>query len=298
VASTQVIETENLTKYYGKSRGIIGVNLSLREGEIFGFIGPNGAGKTTTIRLLLNFIFPTEGRASVFGMDVVKHSREIKRQTGYLPGEASYYGELRGRDLLEYSSGFYEKDCLKRGRELADILELDLSRRIETLSLGNKKKIGVIQALMHEPRLLILDEPTSGLDPLMQKRFYEILLEENRKGTTIFLSSHVLSEVQKLCNRVAILKDGRVLSIEEIETLRSRQLLKVLVSFADPAAGLPPVEGVVNPQRENGTVRFMFSGSVDSLVKALAKVEITELQLEEPTLDEVFMHYYERSERE
>jgi ABC-2 type transport system ATP-binding protein len=297
MSETPVVNTEKLTKYYGKSRGIIDVDLSIMDGEIFGFIGPNGAGKTTTIRLLLNFIFPTGGKATILGMDAIRDSKEIKRVTGYLPGGAAYYGELRGKDFLEYASRFYEKDCLKRGRELADIFELDLDRRIETLSLGNRKKIGVVQALMHEPRLLILDEPTSGLDPLIQKRFYEVILEENRKGTTVFLSSHVLSEVQRMCNRVAILKEGRVLRVEEVETLRSRQLLKVQVSFADPAAQLPEgVQGIVDPVRENGTLRFMFSGNIDLLVKTLAKTNISGLRLEEPALEEVFMHYYESDE--
>ena len=290
-----VLETEGLTKYYGKSRGIIDVNLHLSEGEIFGFIGPNGAGKTTTIRCLLNFIFPTKGTARIFGLDAVRDTKRIKQETGYLPGEVAYYGELRVRDLLEYSSRFYGKDCTKRGKELADVLELEVDRRIETLSLGNKKKIGVVQALMHQPKLLILDEPTSGLDPLMQQRFYDLLLEENRKGVTVFLSSHMLSEVQRLCNRVAILKEGRVLRTEEIESLRGRQLMKVQVTFADPASRLPDdLRGVVAPERENGTLKFMFSGDVDSLVKALAQTQVKALHLEEPTLEEIFMHYYEK----
>ena len=289
-----VLETLGLTKYYGKSRGIIDVNLRLSEGEIFGFIGPNGAGKTTTIRCLLNFIFPTKGTARIFGMDAVERTKEIKRIVGYLPGEVAYYGELRVRDLLEYSSRFYGKDCVRRGKELADVLELETDRRIETLSLGNKKKIGVVQALMHEPRLLILDEPTSGLDPLMQRRFYEILLEENRKGVTVFLSSHVLSEVQKLCNRVAILREGRVLRVEQVEELRRRQLLKVQVTFADPGAAMPALDGVMDPEREGDTQRFVFSGDVDSLVKALAQTNLRGLRLEEPTLEEIFMHYYEK----
>lgn len=290
-----VLETEGLTKFYGKSRGIIDVNLRLSRGEIFGFIGPNGAGKTTTIRCLLNFIFPTKGKARIFGLDVMEKSKEIKKDVGYIPGEVAYYGELRVRDLLDYASRFYGRDCTKRGRELADILELEMDRRIETLSLGNKKKIGVVQALMHEPRLLILDEPTSGLDPLMQRRFYELLAEENRKGVTVFLSSHMLSEVQKLCSRVAILKEGRVLRVEEIESLRSRQLMRVQVTFRDPAASLPEdLEGIVAPEWENGALRFMFSGDVDSLIKALARVQVTDLHLEEPTLEEIFMHYYEK----
>lgn len=292
-----ILETENLTKYYGKSRGIVDVNLRLEEGEIFGFIGPNGAGKTTTIRLLLNFLFPTRGRARIFGLDVVADAREIKRQVGYLPGEVAYYGELQVKDLLAYSSSFYPHDCTRRGQELADILGLELDRRIETLSLGNKKKVGIVQALMHEPRLLILDEPTSGLDPLVQKRFYELLLEENRRGVTIFLSSHVLSEVQRLCSRVAILKQGQVVRVEEIGALRSRQLRKVQVTFKNPNEAFPEgLKGVVDVEKEDGIVRFLYSGSIDALVKALAQIEIVDLQLEEPTLEEIFLHYYGNEE--
>ncbi|MGE5579087.1 MAG: ATP-binding cassette domain-containing protein [Bacillota bacterium] len=292
-----VLETSGLTKFYGKSRGVIDLNLDLAEGEIFGFIGPNGAGKTTTIRCLLNFIFPTKGTARIFGKDVVRDSKEIKANVGYLPGEVAYYGDVRVRDLLSYSSAFYGRDCLGRAKELADVLELDLDRRIETLSLGNRKKIGVIQALMHEPKLLILDEPTSGLDPLMQKRFYDLLLEENRKGVTVFFSSHVLSEVQKLCHRVAILKEGRLLRIEKIEELRGRQLLRVTATFADARAGaalVASLHGVVDPRQDGDTLRFTFSGNIDSLIKALSQVHVTALHLEEPTLEEIFMHYYEK----
>ncbi len=301
-ASTQgkrsaVLETVGLTKFYGKSRGVIDLNLELAEGEIFGFIGPNGAGKTTTIRCLLNFIFPTRGKARIFGKDVVESSKEIKANVGYLPGEVAYYGDARVKDLLAYSSSFYGKDCMRRGKELADILELDLDRRVETLSLGNRKKVGVVQALMHEPRLLILDEPTSGLDPLMQKRFYDLLLEENKKGVTVFFSSHVLSEVQKLCHRVAILKEGRLLRIEKIEDLRNRQLMKVTAGFADAPAGAALVgslQGVVGLEQDGDTLHFTFSGNVDSLIKALSQVHVTALSLEEPTLEEIFMHYYEK----
>lgn len=186
--------------------------------------GCNGAGKTTTIRLLLNFIFPTRGRARIFGMDCVEKSREIKRQVGYLPGEVGYYGDMRVKDLLAYSERFYGKDCSGRGRELAEALDLDLEARIENLSLGNKKKVGIAQALLHSPRLLILDEPTGGLDPLIQKRFFDLLGAENRRGVTIFFSSHVLSEVQKFCHRVGIIKEGRILRVGDIERLRGQQL--------------------------------------------------------------------------
>jgi len=289
------VETKNLTKYYGKSRGIVDVNLRLDEGEIFGFIGPNGAGKTTTIRLLLNFIFPTSGSASIFGLDCVEKSTEIKRQVGYLPGEVNYYGDMRVRDLLEYSGRFYARDCSIRGRELAAAFDLNLDARIEDLSQGNKKKVGIVQALLHSPRLLILDEPTSGLDPLIQRRFFDVLLEENRKGVTIFFSSHVLNEVQRLCHRVGIIKEGRILRVDDIETIRAQQFKKVSVTFKAPsqefAVGLKGVRDLV---RENGTYRFLFGGDMDPLVKELAKTNVENLWIEEPTLEEVFMHYYEK----
>lgn len=290
-----VVETENLTKYYGKSRGIVDVNLQLREGEIFGFIGPNGAGKTTTIRLLLNFIFPTRGRARIFGMDCVEESREIKRQVGYLPGEAGYYGDMRVKDFLGYAESFYGRGCRQRTRDLVEALDLNPDARIEDLSLGNKKKVGIVQALLHSPRLLILDEPTSGLDPLIQKRFFDLLTEENRRGVTIFFSSHVLSEVQKFCHRVGIIKEGRLLRVDQIEALRGQEFKRVTVTLRDPAEELSvPLQGVRDFVRENGTYRFLFNGDVDALIKELARHGVANLYLEEPALEEVFMHYYEK----
>lgn len=293
-----ILETENLTKYYGKSRGIVDVNLQLSEGEVFGFIGPNGAGKTTTIRLLLNFIFPTRGRARVFGLDCVERSKEIKRQVGYLPGEVGYYGDMRVKDLFAYSERFYGRDCSGRYRKLAEALDLNLDARIENLSLGNKKKVGIVQALLHSPRLLILDEPTSGLDPLVQKRFFDLLGEENRRGVTIFFSSHVLSEVQRFCHRVGIIKEGRILRVDDIETLRGQQFKKVSVTLKDPSQEfsiqLPGVRDFVN---DNGTYRFLFNGDVDALIKELAGRGVANLYLEEPALEEVFMHYYGEEER-
>lgn len=292
------IETKDITKYYGKSRGVLGVNLEVNEGEIFGFIGPNGAGKTTTIRLLLNFIFPTSGEARVFGLDCVRDSREIKKHVGYLPGEVSYYGEMTVRRLLAYSGSFYEKDCRDRAQHLAEALELNLDARIENLSMGNKKKVGIVQALMHEPRLLILDEPTSGLDPLMQHKFYSLLMEENQKGTTVFFSSHVLTEVQRLCHRVAIIKDGAILKIEDMNSLRQRQLRRVKLSFAqEDEPALPDIPGILDFHKENGTFGFMYKGDLQILLSALAKLPVADLIIEEPTLEEVFMHYYEEGDR-
>ena len=259
---------------------------------------PNGAGKTTTIRLLLNFIFPTRGRARVFGLDCVERSKEIKRQVGYLPGEVGYYGDMRVKDLFAYSERFYGRDCSGRYRKLAEALDLNLEARIENLSLGNKKKVGIVQALLHSPRLLILDEPTSGLDPLVQKRFFDLLGEENRRGVTIFFSSHVLSEVQRFCHRVGIIKEGRILRVDDIETLRGQQFKKVSVTLKDPSQEfsiqLPGVRDFVN---DNGTYRFLFNGDVDALIKELAGRGVANLYLEEPALEEVFMHYYGEEER-
>lgn len=292
-----VIETRGLTKYYGKSRGIKDVNLSVRDGEIFGFIGPNGAGKSTTIRTLLNFIFPTNGSATVFGLDVVKEAAKIKRDVGYLPGEVDYYDEMTVEDLLLYSARFYRKDCSKRLRELVELFDLDLRKTIHSLSLGNKKKVAIVQALLHQPRLLILDEPTSGLDPLMQKRFFKLLHNENKNGTTIFFSSHVLSDVQRLCTRVAIIKNGSIIRTEEMETLRGRQFRNVRLSFPGEVPQLA-LEGVSNVREEEHGVQFFFNGDVNELVRQLAQHRLSGLWLEEPTLEEVFLHYYEKEETE
>jgi ABC-2 type transport system ATP-binding protein len=291
------IEARGLTKYYGKSRGIVGVNLEVDEGEVFGFIGPNGAGKTTTIRLLLNLIFPTSGEARVFGLDCVNDSKEIRKNTGYLPAEVNYYGEMTVRSLLEYSGSFYEKDCRERARRLAEELELDLDVKIENLSMGNKKKVGIVQALMHEPKLLILDEPTSGLDPLMQNRFYSLLLDENKRGTTIFFSSHVLTEVQKLCHRVAIIKDGSILKLEDMDSLRRRHLRRIRLAFASDEASLPDIPGMLDVRKENGSLRFMFEGDLQALLSALTRLPLVDVIIEEPTLEEVFMHYYEEGDK-
>lgn len=290
-----IIETKGLTKYYGKFRGIIDVNLEINEGEVFGFIGPNGAGKSTTIRTLLGFIYPTSGTAKLFGMDSIKETLTIKKDIGYLPGEVNYYDDMKVRELLNYSAGFYKKNCSQRIRELVEIFEVDIEKRIDSLSLGNKKKVGIIQALLHSPKLLILDEPTSGLDPLMQNRFFEVLTEENKKGTTIFFSSHVLGEVQRLCHKVAIIKEGKILRVEEIEKLRSRTFKKVKVEFAEVHRNvmieLPGMKDVLI----NGNIyNFMFKGNVDSLIKTISNYQINNLWLEEPSLEDIFMHYYER----
>ena len=292
-----VIEIKDLTKYYGKSRGIIDVNFNVEEGEIFGFIGPNGAGKSTTIRTLLSLIYPTSGTATIFGKDCIRFAPEIACDIGYLPSEVFYYDKMKVLDLLKYSASFYKKDCTKKIFELAEVMDLDLKRRIDDLSFGNKKKVGIIQCLLHEPKLIILDEPTSGLDPLMQKKFFDLLLEANRKGATIFLSSHVLSEVQKLCSRVAIIKEGKIVKLETMSNLTENNYKKFEI---ETAAGMDKaffdLEGVSNLEMYNHTVKFLYKGNINTILRKIAGVELINLWIDEPTLEEIFMHYYAKED--
>lgn len=292
-----VIETDNLTKYYGDARGIIDVNLAVEPGEIFGFIGPNGAGKSTTIRLLLNFIQPTEGQARVFGLDSTSAAREIKERVGYLPTEVAYYGNLTAQQLLNYSASFYDGDYQDRILELADHFELDLTRRFDALSMGNKKKVAIIQSILHQPDLLILDEPTGGLDPLIKRRFFNLLRQLNDNGTTIFFSSHVLSEVQKLCERVGVIKEGRLVEVEEMGTLREMELKRVKIQFSpdeqQPQLDLP---GIMESNQEGKVLDLTYNGPINRLTEALAQKNLANLWMEEPDLEEIFMHYYEREE--
>ncbi len=292
-----VIRTRNLTKYYGKSRGIIDVNLDVEKGEIFGFIGPNGAGKSTTIRTLLSFIHPTYGKSEIFNMDCFRESEKIKKKTGYISSDVNYYDDMRVNDLLSYSGKFYRKDCTKRINELADIFDVELDRKIESLSFGNRKKVGILQAFIHEPELLILDEPTSSLDPLMQKSFYELLLEENRKGTTIFLSSHILNEVQKICSRVGIIKEGKLLKVESIESIRANKYKKIKVELKNEInAESLECNGVEHLEIKGKQIEFLFAGTMGIIVKELSNLNIENLWIEEPSLEEVFMHYYEKGD--
>lgn len=292
-----VIEIKNLTKTYGQARGISNISFNVEEGEIFGFIGPNGAGKSTTIRTLLSLIYPTSGSATIFGKDSVKYAPEIKKEIGYLPSEVFYYDNMKVKDLLKYSASFYKKDCTKRIHELAEIMNLDLNKKIDDLSFGNKKKVGIVQGLLHEPKLIILDEPTSGLDPLMQQKFFDLLLEENKKGTTILFSSHILSEVQKLCNRVAIIKEGELVKVEKISTLRETNHKRFKLETAQKIDSQYFTSlGVNNLEVKENTITFLFSGNINTIMKKLADIELTNLWIEEPDLEEIFLHYYEKGE--
>jgi len=295
-----VIETTKLTKYYGKSRGIENLDMNVEEGEIYGFIGPNGAGKSTTIRTLLNLIYPTSGSATVFGKDILKYGPEIRQEVGYLPSEVFYYDDMRAIDLLKYSASFYgndQKETEKRIRDLAERFDLDLKKKIDDLSYGNKKKVGIIQGLAHKPKLIMLDEPTGGLDPLIQQEFFHLLREENKEGVTILFSSHILSEVQKLCDRVAIIKEGTIIRVDEIKTLLENATKRFKLELvAPPERTRFELDGVSDLNVANHSVSFLFRGHINDMTKLLAEIELVDLAVEEPDLEEIFLHYYQKEE--
>ncbi|MBW9153438.1 ABC transporter ATP-binding protein [Clostridium estertheticum] len=292
-----VIEIKNLTKSYGTSRGITDVSFNVKQGEIFGFIGPNGAGKSTTIRTLLSLVYPTSGNATIFGKDCIEFGPEIRKEIGYLPSEIFYYDNMKVIDLLKYSASFYKKDCSKRIIELAGIMDLDLNKKIDNLSFGNKKKVGIVQGLLHSPKLIILDEPTSGLDPLMQQKFFELLEEENKKGATILLSSHILSEVQRLCDRVAIIKEGKIIKLDKISTLQENNHKKFKIDMKSKTDDdYFKISGVSNLEINGSIVSFIFSGNINFIMKKISEVEIKNIWIEEPDLEEIFMHYYEKED--
>lgn len=285
----EAIETKRLTKNYGRRRGITELNLCVKEGDFYGFIGPNGAGKSTTIRMLLGFLSPSGGQAQIFGMDIVKEKTQILSGIGYLPSETMFYGGLKVRDILRFSADLRKQDCRKEAALLCERLELDVSRKIDELSFGNRKKVGIVCALQHKPRLYVLDEPTSGLDPLMQREFYTILKERNQEGATVFLSSHVLSEVQRYCSHAAIIREGRLLAADRVERLGHTGAKRVtLCGVTKP----PALDGIKDIKEGSGTVSFLYSGTPGRLLKALSEMELTDVTVAEPDMEEVFMHYY------
>lgn len=292
------IEIKNLTKVYGKNRGIQDINISVKEGEIYGFIGPNGAGKSTTIKTLLNFIYSTSGEALIFGMDSVKESEKIKEYIGYVPSEVRYYDDVKVKDIIKYAQSFYTKSNKEYVDRICNELELDMNKKMGELSLGNKKKVAIAQSLINNPKLLILDEPTNGLDPLMQKKLFNILIEEKEKGNTVFLSSHNLVEVQNLCDRVCVIKEGKIVDIIEIEKSKTELKLKVTLSSSDVTDDI-----VLNLSDKildkNGKLyTFIYSKNIDSLVKELANYKIDELLIEKENLEDAFLNYYENNKEE
>ena len=289
------IQTEGLTKFYGSSRGILDLDLTVQEGEFYGFIGPNGAGKSTTIRTLLGLIRKTRGSARVLGKDIAKEKEQILAETGYLPSEAVFYPDMRGRDLIRLSADLHRKDCKKTSEELCERLQLDPSRRIGELSFGNRKKLAVVCALQHNPRLCILDEPTGGLDPLMQREFFEIIRERNRQGMTVFLSSHILSEIQRFCSRAAIIREGRIIASGSVEELARTNAKRISIRGSFDPSGLPDVRDL---QRSDDTVSFLYGGDINLLLARLGKDPILDLTISEPDLEEIFLHYYTKGEEQ
>lgn len=284
------IRTEALTKRYGKARGIEQVSLRVQQGEFFGFIGPNGAGKSTTIRTLLGLLRPTSGTAEVCGYPAGREMRPILARVGYLPSESAFYSGMRVGEVLRLSAGLRQKSCKEQAGRLCERMQLDPGRRVEELSFGNRKKVGIVCALQHDPELLILDEPTSGLDPLMQKEFFAILQERHKNGVTVFLSSHILSEVQRNCGRAAIIREGRVIACDSIEALARTSARRVTLHGSAPLENLA---GIRDKKEADGAVSFLYSGEMDRLLAALAAGQVSDLTVTEPDLEEIFLHYYE-----
>lgn len=287
----EIIQTANLTKYYGKERGIIDLDLIVTQGEFFGFIGPNGAGKSTTIRTLLGLIAPTSGSARIFGKDVTKEKESVLQDIGYLPSEALFYGGMKVKEILKLSAALRKKDCIAEAKLLCERLQLDTSRKVDDLSFGNRKKVAIVCALQHRPKLLVLDEPTGGLDPLMQKEFFDILQERNKEGTTVFLSSHVLSEIQRNCNRAAIIRDGRIIAQGSVDDLSKTSAKRITVHGSIHIEGL---NGIRDRKETDDTVSFLYSGDMESLLHTLSLGHVDDLTITEPDLEEVFLHYYEK----
>lgn len=290
------IDIRKLTKSYGKSRGINELELTVSEGDFFGFIGPNGAGKSTTIRTLLGLISPTSGKASVLGYDIVTEKEKILREVGYLPSEINFYNGMKVKDVIRYSADLRRTDCKKKAKDLSERLGLDLNKKVEELSLGNRKKVGIVCAIQHSPKLLILDEPTSGLDPLMQREFFNILKEENEEGSTIFFSSHILSEVQNYCRSAAFIKDGRIIMSDKVENLEQTGTKKITVSSISDISRLTALAGITPADSDAGledAQSFFYKGDLNLLLSTLSAESVKDITITEPSLEEIFMNYYE-----
>lgn len=296
---TAAIETEGLTKFYGRSRGIWFVDLMVNEGEVFGFLGPNGAGKTTTIRTLLNFLRPTDGQAWIFGMDTRRESVAVRERVGNLPGEFALEDRMTGEKLLRFFARLRGVKDLGYAYELAERLGAELHRPMRRLSRGNKQKIGLIQAMFHKPLLLILDEPTGGLDPLVHEEFLKIIAETKAEGRTVFFSSHVLSEVERVSDRVGIIRDGRLVAVETTETLVNKAFRHVRLTFAEPVDWRPyaALPGVADLETNRTSASFTLHGNLDDVIKLAARNRLVALNYERPSLEEIFLAYYDEGER-
>ena len=269
------ISIQNLTKYYGKHKAVDGLSLNVERGDIFGFLGPNGAGKSTTIRSLLGLIAFQEGEAEILGMDVNTHHREILGKIGYMPSEAMFYPSMKVKEVIRFAADMRKLDCTAEAQMLCERLQVDQNKRIEELSLGNRKKVSIVCAMQHKPELFIFDEPTSGLDPLMQAEFFKLIMEYNKQGTTCFLSSHVLSEIKKYCKHAAIIREGKLICTDTVENLTRTNTKRIRMI------------------RDGKEEDFVFKGDLNQLFAGFAGHNIEDIVIEEPELDEIFMHYYE-----
>ncbi len=288
-----IIETQKLTKFYGKHRGIVDLDLNVKEGDFFGFIGPNGAGKSTTIRLLLGLISPGSGTVSIFGMSPEDRKTEILTQVGYLSSDGAYYSHLRVKELLALSARLRNVDCSKEAEILCQRLALDPERKIRELSLGNRKKVGIVCALQHKPRLYIMDEPTSGLDPLMQKEFYDIMKERNEEGATVFLSSHILSEVSRYCKTAAVISDGRILAQSSVEDLVHTGIKRITLRGLKEELNMA---GMKDRQWDGNNLNFLYDGDTKKLLAQLSNINFEDINITDPDLEEIFLHYYRKEE--
>jgi ABC-2 type transport system ATP-binding protein len=290
------LEARSLTRFYGKTRGVENLSFVVNEGEIFGYLGPNGAGKTTTIRLFLNLIFPTSGSATILGHDIVRDTLEIRRLVGYVPGDVSLYGSMRVGEYLDFISALRGQPAVRRDELLARF-PVDPARRIRELSMGNRRKVSIIAAFQHDPRVYLLDEPTLGLDPLMQRTFYELLSEERERGKTIFLSSHNLPEVERVCDRAAIIRAGQLVAIEDVRSLSARKVKEVDVWFAEPVDPGALVSETVHLIGHDGTsARYRVLGDIDGFVKSLSRYTIRDVTISHASLEDVFFEFYETRE--
>jgi len=289
-----IIETKMLTKYYGKSRGIIDINMTVKAGDFYGFVGPNGAGKSTTIRTLLGLINPSRGEASVLGLNCSKDRNQILRRIGYMPSESRFYEQLRVEEIIELSAKLHNRDCRLEAERLCGRFSIDKKKRIEELSLGNRKKVSIVCAMQHKPELLILDEATSGLDPLMQKEFFLLLHELRQEGATILMSSHFLPEIQNNCSRVGIVKEGRLIAENNIEIFSQNAIKNILINGVEK---LPEISGISNVIAENGGIQFVFQGNLKQLLLALGQTDLTDIRITEPSLEDIILNFYEKEAR-
>lgn len=290
------IETTNLSKSYGKARGIVEVSLEVRVGEVFGFLGPNGAGKSTTIRTLMNFLQPSHGSAKILGLDIRSDSLKIRQRTGYLPGDLALYDSMTARECLLYFANLRKLDLAQQIKTLAERFELDLDRKIGDYSTGNRQKVGLVNAFMHDPELLILDEPTSGLDPLIQQEFHNLVEEVRAEGRTVFLSSHILPEVDRVADRVGIIRDGRLIAVDTVEAFKAKAHASISIQFSEPVDPevFSSIDTIVSMQArsENHVLTMRYSGSIDPLLKKASEYSVVSLSAKEGELEEAFLAYY------